>query len=1218
MRHAPTLATTFLGCRQAAAWDIAATIRRTSPLETKSLAAGVIDAPNRDPLDAMGRKITQRGHEHEAGVLDALRTRFGSDAVVVIRGGNGDWAGARRQTDTAMAAGTPVIHQAALEHGAWYGHADFLLRVEEACASWAWSYEPWDAKLARNPRPKFLLQLCLYADMLDGMQGGAPREVGLMLGAGPETIGTHEDASFQLAEFHAYAIRVAERLERFAKNIPADLEAEPCGACDQCHYTSRCTNNWEIADHLSRVAGITGQQTRRLRDAGIPTMAALAGLADFADLAELADLAETATPARPAMRIAGHTLDRLAHQAALQVRTDAMKVDDTPVLPLWDVLDAEPGRGFDRLPAPDLGDVYFDYEGDPLEPGGHEYLCGVLVREGAAAIGEPVPDHPGYRFHAFWARDKRDEKAAFEALMDVLVPHLARYPGAHLYHYAPYEKSAMGRLAGAYATREAELDTLFRTGRLVDLYRVVREGVRVGARSYSIKKLEPLYMAARTTDVMDGGDSIVMIHRYKDEGDGQVLADIELYNRDDCVSTVLLHDWLVARAQDAGRPAGSWSPAAAEPEGASDEPREAETDRQREAREKREAYARCLADQRDAAGADLATATPSQAVALSLARDLTGYFEREDKPAWWAFFERAGSTHDDLIDDVDCLARLEKDRSRWGVAEKRSSLYRFRVPAQDAKLNEGDSVYFAADPQRGGQAAGTVHERDEANGTVTLKIGPKVLEAGPPPSVVSLMPQATIDKEVVKLALLSALGGSRGNEPRYPHIARFLAGEPPRLKGREPGLPVIADATQGNPAKLLQATIKAALALDASWLCIQGPPGAGKTYTIARVIAALTAAGRTVGVSSNSHKAIDNVLYAVEDVWEADNSKLKGQKKDGGDGYEGTRIASVSDNKAIDWTCPLVAGTAWLFSREEARGQRDVLIVDEAGQVGLASLLAMATASRSIILVGDQMQLPQVVQGSHPGRSGLSCLEHALSVEGGDPALPPAIHAVVLPDRGIFLGTTWRMHPELTRFVSETIYDGRLEAHPRCAAQALHPAAGAHPALKAAGLSFVELAHSGNAQTSEEEAGEIARLYADLLAARVTSHTGATRPMTPDDILVVAPYNMQVRLLARRLSELAKAAGRQARVGTVDKFQGQEAEVVLVSMATSDSETMPRDASFLLSPNRLNVAVSRARCLAVVVASPGLLDLPARSIEEMRLANLLCRAAEVGHVASQA
>jgi len=285
-----------------------------------------------------------------------------------------------------------------------------------------------------------------------------------------------------------------------------------------------------------------------------------------------------------------------------------------------------------------------------------------------------------------------------------------------------------------------------------------------------------------------------------------------------------------------------------------------------------------------------------------------------------------------------------------------------------------------------------------------------------------------------------------------------------------------------------------------------------------------------------------------------------------------------------------LGGTAWLFAREESRASRDVLFVDEAGQVSLGNLVA--TAAKSVVLVGDQMQLAQPIQGAHPGGSGASGLDHLLE---GFPVVPQ--------ERGIFLSRTWRMHPNLCSFVSDAVYGGQLRAEAGCAVQRLVLLADAHPALKPAGLSFVPVTHQGCRQKSEEEASIVREILASLVGQRVVDRKGRERAMTLDDVLVVAPYNMQVNLLRQRLPD-------GARVGTVDRFQGQEAEAVIVSMATSGVDDMPRDAAFLLSRNRFNVAISRARCLAVVVASPGALDLVAGSVDEMRLANLFCWAAE--------
>ena len=1195
-RYSPTFLATFLGCRQAAAWAL----RRRR---------GEDDAAP-DGLDGHGELITRLGEEHEARVLEHLRA---TSEVAAIAGED-----VLARTREAMDAGVPWVHQAALADGRWHGHADFLRRVERPCASWPWSYEPWDAKLARRAEPKHVLQIGVYAELLDAVQGGAPERMGLMLGGGePDGDGVpgHASVEYRVADFRWYVRRVIERLLAFADALPGDFGGEPCPACGQCGWHRRCEALWESADHLSRVADLSREQRRRLVEANVATLGALA------------DLEAVPPEDRPPVRLRVETLERLIGQAALQRRTARARAadaesgpgeDGVSAPPQWALLEHREGFGLDRLPPPDGGDLWFDFEGDPLEPGGLEYLCGVAARagvEGPFGAADPVPGRPELAFRAFWAHDRAEERRSFEALVDALAEHFERHPGAHLYHYAPYENTAMKRLASSHGTREAEIDGMLRANRLVDLYRVVREGVRVGAESYSIKKLEPLYMDARATDTGDGGESVVMYHAWRATRDAALLADIEAYNRDDCVSTVLLHEWLLARSVELER-----VPAEAPDAQATTDESVEETDaerKKREAKERREAERAEVETEvvrleielgagiEAGPGDDDAPgpATAAEVVdgrereARQLAADLLRFHQREDKPEWWAFFERLGTTPESLIDDADCLGGCTKDGTHWAVPEKRSHTYRFRFPAQETKLSRGSTAQL-----QGGGSGGEIVELDARAGTVTLKRGPSL---GEPPERIALMPGSPIPTEAIAAAVRRVVRDYAGGGDAYEHVVSLLRGDPPRLRGRSSGEPIVPAEALEDPGATLAATIEAVRALDRSWLCIQGPPGAGKTYTLARVIDALVDDGLTVGVSSNSHAAIDNVLHGVE-RFRAGRVEREGVRPIGGlkkvnrkGDYasplgDAAMVGEFTTSKKDDWHegVDLFGGTAWWFSG--ANGPTvDVLVVDEAGQVGLGHLVGMASASRNLVLVGDPMQLPQPTKGAHPRGSGASCLEHAIGER-----------AVVEPERGVFLGTTFRMHPALARFVSEAIYDGKLEAAPACVNRRLVLADGVHPALKPAGLAFAELDHDGCTQRSEPEAEEIARLYADLVGSRVVDGDGVERAMTSEDVLVVAPYNVQVNLLRERLAPLAGEAG--PRVGTVDKFQGQEAEAVLVSMTTSDADSMPRDASFLLSRNRLNVAVSRARCLAVVVASGGLLDLDARSVEEMRLANLLC------------
>jgi uncharacterized protein len=378
--------------------------------------------------------------------------------------------------------------------------------------------------------------------------------------------------------------------------------------------------------------------------------------------------------------------------------------------------------------------------------------------------------------------------------------------------------------------------------------------------------------------------------------------------------------------------------------------------------------------------------------------------------------------------------------------------------------------------------------------------------------------------------------------------------------------------------------------LDRSFLVIQGPPGSGKTWMGARLIVGLMRRGLRVGITSTAHKAIHNLLDAVEKVACAEDLDFHGLKKcssqDSESRYENQHIRSESSPEAFPPSddVRLIGGTAWLFARNDMGHAVDVLFVDEAGQVSLADALAVAQSAGSVVLLGDPQQLAHVSQGTHPRNSGASVLQHILGDE-----------ATVRPTDGVFLDITWRMHPDVCRFVSETMYDGRLESAEGCSRRSVTSSG-----LSGTGVRHLGVPHEGNTLQSSEEAERVAAEIGRLVGAGfVTESDGEQRPLTLSDILVVAPYNAQVRLLRERLP-----AG--ARVGTVDKFQGQQAPVVFFSMASSSGEDVPRGMDFLFNRNRLNVAVSRAQCLAVVVSSSRLPSARCNSVEQMRLVNSLC------------
>jgi uncharacterized protein len=1061
--------------------------------------------------DEEGELLRRKGEEHERAHLERLR----AEARTIVEIGLGepwDFKAAAQRTAEAMRAGVDVISQATFVDRQWRGRADFLVRIERGTRLGSWGYEPLDAKLARAEKPTYVLQLCFYSDGVAAIQGVPPERMHILLGIG-------EQRALRYDDFAAYYRRVRTGFEAAIATAPAS-EPYPVEHCSLCEFRGVCDARWTAEDHLVLVANLRRDQVALLRDADLPTLAALAQSAPDTAVAHLA----------------AHTFERLRDQAALQYHRRTTGDLD------WHAVEADAGCGFELLPRPSAGDVVFDIEGDPFwEPvRGLHFLFGLLLREGG-----------DWQYRTMWAHDRAEERGMFESFVDLVHERLARDPGMHIYHYGAYEKAAITQLMGAYATREDAVDDLLRQKVFVNLHTVVRQGLRAGVPSYSLKQVEALAAFVRCADLKSGTRAVLAYERWMESHDDSQLAKIAAYNDEDCRATLALRDWLVGHRPD-GTP---WALAVA-------------------------------AEQHDDADAGererLRQALIEGAVPDSprwLAGELLEYHRREARPAWWWFFERRDQmTGEELVDDAEAIGGLAA--CGGSVADKRSFLHTLAFPPQQHKLAPGHQPIDPATKK----PAGTIADLDDVGGTLVLRRGPSLKDVALPQGIIPGGPVQTREQRGALARLASSMLADDG---RYLALCDILARTPPRLRGRAPGSVVQTIGISGQRAL--------ALALDSTYLFIQGPPGTGKTWTGARLITELMRRGRRVGVAATSHKAIHNLLDEVEKAAREEGLRFLGLKKasDGNDEsfYEGDLMANATDVSEFTRAGPdvlLFAGTAWLFANEGLDGGTapmiDTLVIDEAGQMSLADALAMGTAARNVILLGDPLQLAQVSQGTHPSGTELSVLEHLL----GDRATVP-------PEMGVFLDHTRRMHPDVCRFISEVVYESRLEGIPELARQGT---------AFGTGLRFKPVQHLGNASASVEEAEVVATEIRNMVGGSWTDREGETRPLRQQDFMVVAPYNAQVR----RLREALRAVGlRDVPVGTVDKFQGREAPVVFYSMATSSAEDVPRTLEFLFSRNRLNVAVSRAMCLAFVIASPLLAESRARTIEQMRLINALCR-----------
>lgn len=1114
-----------------------------------------------DPVDLTLERAGRLGDQHERRVLAAYQRDLPGAVAVIPETRSSDAAGlaaAVDQTRAALSSDARVVYQAAFADTDFVGFADFLVRDADD----RWIVQ--DTKLARHARVTALMQLEAYAVQLDREGVAVADEVELLLGDG--TVSRHARADiapvFALRRERLRALIADRDVTAGAAGQPlawgddrGELRVVACGRCATCDLEVVASRD------LLLVAGMRPIQRERLRAAGIATVDALAA-------------AREAPP-----RMSWDTFAGLRTQARLQISSPAGGVSNEtgqgagpdaaasegaaqPPVPTFEVVFP---KALGALPRPDRGDMFFDFEGDPLYTEGASRQWGIDYLFGWVDLDE--------QYSALWAHTFDEEKRAFETFLQVVAAQRATHPGMHIYHYAPYEPTHLLAMAARYGVGEAEVDRLLRDGVFVDLYPIVRRALRVGSRSYSIKKLEPLYMGerVRTSDVQKGDDSIVRYVEARalaDAGEqdaaAEILADLADYNRYDCVSTLRLRDWLVDRAREAQlRPSAD-----VEPEERSYEPSPRATTLGR--------LAEARADE-DPAGDDAPAA-----VALRLGAAAIDYYPREGKSFWATHFLRLREPLSMWEDTRDVIA-VAADRSRvvedWnrpeGARSDRRLLELRGEVAPGTRLSVDSSPFalyetpapFPTEPRPRFIHAdrrvrvvevlddGAIVEELAAGGFTWSELPIALTPVAPPPAGSQ---QAAID------AWADTVIAAAPELPADP-ATDLLLRRPPRTHG---GALVRGS---GDDVSDITRTI---LDLDRSYLAVQGPPGTGKTYVGSHVVARLVLErGYHVGVVAQSHAVVENMLdrVAAAGVPRSQIAKaVKGQPR-GDEAFTVIPKNGVADFTGAQPAGYVIGGTAWDLTHAGRipRGSLDLLVIDEAGQFSLASTIAVSVAAPRLLLLGDPQQLPQVSQGTHPEPVDTSALGWIMD------------GAHVIPeDRGFFLARTRRMRPEVAEPVSVLSYDGRLAAHPETAGRTLDGVP--------AGVIALPLGHRRNATASPEEAEVVVGLVRDLVGRTWTPDPdAASRPLEQRDIIVVTPYNAQQVLV----EEALVAAGYpEVPVGTVDRFQGQEAAVAIVSLAASSGRDAPRGLEFLLLQNRLNVAVSRAQHTAYVVYGTGILD----------------------------
>ena len=1074
---------------------------------------------HRNPPDDLLSLLKDKGIEHEARVIDQ---KSKNSKIVRVEGQTEPEK--VENTIAAMKSGADLIYQAALKSSEFFGYADILEKRSGKSKLGDHYYVPADVKIASHPKPTAILQLLAYAEMLYLVQERLPDEISVITKDGK----SHSYSAHSLFHYYQY---FKSTFLKFHGSFDPKIQPIPEKTKEHRDWSIYAKRVLHEKDDLALTAKLRSTHAEILRNINVNT------------LTQLSEMKETEIKGIP-----DDTLSMLKRQARLQVQSKERRP------PLFEVFPHEGRMGLAMLPPPSEYDVFFDMEGYPLlGENGLEYLYGYAFRN--------------REYNTIWAYNPSEEAHAFKSFISYAHDRWREHPDMKIYHYGHYEPSTVKRLMGQHGICERMVDDLLRSEVFVDLYQIVKQALLVGTYSYGLKSIEALYYPERDTDVSSGAESAVEFARWLDVGgdpaSSEFLKRIKDYNKDDCLSTLDLETFLRKLKDERKIQYIPFQDPTEETK--SEDP------------ESLKAQCSALASQmmssilEEKRGLPFSEATTEDFVCEQLAHSLD-FVRREENPEWWDYFSKQDLSQEDLRDDPDAIVNVKIIKP-----DGADFLCSFDLN-QDTKFHKGSSVRVLENHSPHENLS--IKQIDYVKGQIVL--GGKF--ATRPTGTFTLAPgKVFFNKDMILRALLKHAQNFDRKKPQFglrkcvhdlltksrPEVGGILAGKP--LVDGDVGIVELTDLV---------------LRMKDSVLCIQGPPGTGKTYTGSRIIAGLLKAGKKIAVSSNSHNAMNHLIAEVAKL--SPNSKIAkvssaAQAKEDKDVFSKTHIevkATNTEPQALS-KFNLISGTVFYLAKLE--NVVDYLFIDEATQVALPNLLAMAGCTKSIVLLGDQMQLDQPIKGHHPGESGNSALVHLTN---GRPTVPP--------DFGIFLDKTFRMHPDLCKFVSDQFYEGRLTSVPDTEKQMI-----TWTKYKQRGLQFIPVNHVGNTHASIEEIEIIRAIVEEALKHDWINKSGKPERITLNQILIVAPYNHQVALLKDALPE-------DARIGTVDIFQGQEAPLVITSMCSSTLEDAPRGAQFLLNANRINVAISRAKALSLVVGSPALAVGQTSSIDSMKLISTYC------------
>ena len=838
-------------------------------------------------------------------------------------------------------------------------------------------------------------------------------------------------------------------------------------------------------------------------------------------------------------------LSKIQKQAELQIHKESTGENRFHKLPI------EIFRGFNRLPKKGSCDLFFDIESVPdyLYEDGLEYLFGLHFVEN----GKP-------KSKFFWAHNRKEEKKMLIDFMDFVIQHLKKYSDSYIFHYHNYEKKALEDLTSVHKSKIKELDDLLRLEKFVDLFKAVKESLLLSVESYSLKDIECFYDFKRKGSVQTAEDSVDYYLEFMETQDKKILKKIEEYNDEDIQSTMHLRNWLYKiRPEEL-----PWF----KPSKEEVEEKEWENDNFEMENKIKES-----------------NINENLKIILS---DIMTFHRRENRPDWWFLRDRRFKNVDELIEDPECIGGMKMIGTPSPI--KQSLLYTYKFPEQEYKRKIGDKPIDAHWQVFEEKGAGEIIELDEKKKILKIKKGIKKGKTKLPPFL-NLGPPAPIRPDKLEYSIKIFIQDIIDNKNKYKALLSILLKEYPKIKNIKKGADIISSE---NFEKEIPNTISN---LENSYLVIQGPPGTGKTYQAANAILELIRNKKKIGVTGHSHKVIHNLLKAVEEANEKKNIEFKGLKKKGSrdeDVFNGKFISTPeggSDRPFLEAlkhnSHSLFAGTVYHFSNNFYDQQLDVLFIDESSQVSIADVCSMGRCAKNLVLVGDSQQLAMPIRAKHPGDSGKSCLDYLIDQD------------TISKNKGVFLNMTRRLTPNINLFISENFYDGRLKFHPITEKRKIIFTK-KEKIFNKPGIYYLPMDHKDNSQLSEEEGKVVCKLYDKFLKAKFIDEFEVERNFKIQDILCISPYNVQVNYLKSILPK-------QSAIGTIDRFQGQQAPVTIISMTSSDTNNLTRNLEFFYSRNRLNVAISRSQVMSIILMNSELFHFQCKKTSQIKLVNTLVK-----------